>query len=494
MHATLGNEGPICVGRYDLFDVLATGGMATVHLGRLKGAVGFSRMVAVKRLHSHLVKDHQFVAMFVDEARLAARIRHPNVVPIIDVVQTDHELFLVMDYVQGASLARAASLGRKNGVAIPLPVATSIVADVLRGLHAAHEARDDRGEPLNIVHRDVSPQNIMVGADGAARILDFGIAKARGRLQNTEEGVLKGKLAYMAPEQLGGAEVGREADLYAVGVILWELLAGRRLHAAPTEMQVLASVLQGVNDPPSKHRPDIPVELDRLVMKALASEPSARFATARAFAYALEEVMPIASAAHIAQWLEQVADEVLQTSAVMLASVDSRPRSFPDTPFGSKPGDTIQTEQALVSAASLSSRGPVALRNGAALLVAALLTAVITVAAMERNRWEAGHASASTTSSAPPAQQPATVVTASSEPAPPVPTTSARHESPAVSAAAVGVQPSRMVRRTHPAVPAPTATAAPAASKAQPSRNKVDCDPPYTIDNRGIQRLKPQCL
>src|SRR5271154_2384991 len=205
------------IGRYLLFGEIASGGMATVHFGRLSGPAGFSRTVAIKRLHPNLAKDPEFVAMFLDEARLAARIRHPNVIPTLDVVATEGEIFLVMDYVQGESLSRLIRAAVARGERIPPDMVAALMVGVLHGLHAAHEAKSDHGEPLGIVHRDVSPHNILVGTDGAARVLDFGVAKAIGRSQNTREGQIKGKLAYMAPEQVRGS-VSRRTDVYAASV------------------------------------------------------------------------------------------------------------------------------------------------------------------------------------------------------------------------------------------------------------------------------------
>src|ERR1700722_19538002 len=225
--------------------------MATVHLGRLLGHVGFARTVAIKRLHPKFAQDPDFVSMFLDEARLAARIRHPNVVPTIDVVATSGELFLVMEYVQGESLARLVRISRDKDTLISPNVVTTIMAAVLQGLHAAHEARDERGDPLGIVHRDVSPQNILVGTDGMARVLDFGVAKAAGRIQTTRDGQLKGKLGYMAPEQIQGREVDRRTDVYAAGVVLWEVLTRQRLFFADNEAMVMRAVLERVVERPS---------------------------------------------------------------------------------------------------------------------------------------------------------------------------------------------------------------------------------------------------
>src|ERR1700709_2034653 len=186
------------VGRYALYGAIAAGGMATVHLGRLLGPVGFSRTVAIKRLHAQFASDPEFVSMFLDEARLAARIRHPHVVPTLDVVALSGELFLVMDYVHGVSLSKLLREVNMKHIPMPIDIVASVLVGALRGLHAAQSAVSERGLPLGIVHRDVSPQNVIVGSDGLARVLDFGVAKASWRIQTTRDGQVKGKLSYMA--------------------------------------------------------------------------------------------------------------------------------------------------------------------------------------------------------------------------------------------------------------------------------------------------------
>src|SRR5689334_13290462 len=183
---------PIRIDRYELYDVIAAGGMATVHVGRLVGPAGFGRTVAIKRLHPHLARETDFVAMLTDEARVTGRIGHPNIVPTLDVVASGGEFFLVMEYVPGLTLAALMANAALDGERVPVPIACAVMAGVLRGLDAAHEARDENGRPLEVVHRDVSPQNILVGADGVARLLDFGDAKAVGRLHTTPEGQPKG--------------------------------------------------------------------------------------------------------------------------------------------------------------------------------------------------------------------------------------------------------------------------------------------------------------
>ena len=227
--------------------------------------------------------------MFLDEARLAARIRHPNVVPTLDVVSMSGELFLVMDYVHGEPFSGLLRAARRGEAPVPVDVAAAVVAQALHGLHAAHEAHSDLGEPLGIVHRDVSPQNVIVGIDGNARVLDFGVAKALGRVQTTREGQLKGKLGYLSPEQILGHPVTRASDVFSASVVLWEALAGRRLFAADSEGGVLHRILEGKVEPPSRHAPALAPALDAVVMRGLSVEPADRFDTALAMAEALEQ-------------------------------------------------------------------------------------------------------------------------------------------------------------------------------------------------------------
>jgi len=310
------------IGRYSIYGEIASGGMATVHYGRLVGPVGFSRTVAIKRLHAQYAKDPEFVAMFLDEARLAARIQHPNVVPTLDVVSTDGELFLVMEYVQGETLARLNRVVRDGGTHMPSRIALTIIVQVLHGLHAAHEAKDERGAPLGIVHRDISPQNVLVGVDGVARVLDFGVAKAAVRLQTTREGQLKGKLAYMAPEQIGG-QVDRLTDIYAAGALLWESLTGKRLYEAVNEGQLLQKVLRGKFDRPSAHVSNLSPVLDEITVRALELDPRKRFATAREMALALERTGELAMSSEVGDWVENTARPELSRRAERLAEIES---------------------------------------------------------------------------------------------------------------------------------------------------------------------------
>jgi eukaryotic-like serine/threonine-protein kinase len=316
------------IGRYSVFDEIASGGMATVYLGRLIGSGGFVRTVAIKSLHAHLAKDPEFVAMFLDEARLAARIRHPNVVPTLDVVASKGEVFLVMEYVQGETLSRLARLQRSHGQLVPLPIVLRIMSDVLHGLHAAHEAHDDSGLHLDIVHRDVSPQNVLVGVDGVARVLDFGVAKATGRSQTTRDGAIKGKLSYMAPEQLMSKGVTRQTDVYAASVVLWELLTGRRLFTGDSEADVIGKLMHREIPPPSQLVPQLPPALDAVVMRGLADSLDKRFATARDMCAELARC-GIAEAPTLAvgEWVQSLATDTLADRSAKIAAIASLPAS-----------------------------------------------------------------------------------------------------------------------------------------------------------------------
>ncbi len=315
-------EPEIVGGRYAVYDEIASGGMASVHFGCQLGAASFSRAVAIKRLHAHLAREHEFVAMFLDEARVASRIRHLNVVPTLDVVVTEGELFLVMEYVHGEPLSRLLAELRAHREAMSVRVACAIVVAMLQGLQAAHEATNERGESLGIVHRDVSPQNVIVGLDGVARMADFGVAMATGRLQTTKTGQLKGKYGYMAPEQVRGGTVTRAADIYSAAVVMWEALTGMRLFAAANDVQMVSQILSAHIEPPSRHARGVTRDLDSIVMCALERDPSRRFETARDMARAIEATVPIATASEVGEWVEALAGAALSERAKKLARIE----------------------------------------------------------------------------------------------------------------------------------------------------------------------------
>lgn len=493
------------VGRYLLCDEIASGGMAAVHLGRLMGTAGFARTVAIKRLHPQFARDPDFVSMFLDEARLVARIRHPNVVPTVDVVAEDGELVLVMEYVHGESVSRLL----RGGPPPPIPVTVAIMADALHGLHAAHVATSETGEPLSIVHRDVSPQNIVVGAEGVARILDFGVAKASQRIQTTQDGSVKGKFAYMAPEQLRRLPLDARTDVFAAGVVLWELLVGKRLFAGNDPAALVESVLYADIPSPSTVVPAVSASLDRVVAKALARHPEDRFTSAEEMAMALEEACAPARQHEVGRWVRERAAPELNRKAASVREVETsdgqardggamatreavaswiREPRIRDTRSASvAPADVLVTETG-ISAALPALEEPSRRRRGGSVVLTASLVASFAVGAALLAAPPSKHfgehplkvAANQTPSEVPgPARiEPRADETPVAPPTPePAPTVTTKPTSPIPPAAA------RNVPRT-PSAPKPLPAASPAKS----------CDPPHYVDAQGVKHFKPECL
>ena len=283
------------LGGYRILARLRAGAMGVLYLARRSGTSGFSRPVAIKVIHDHLAANKRFCRMFIDEAKLSARIDDPNVVRVEEFGQADGRYYLVMEYVHGASLAQTIAVLRKRG-RIPIEHAVAIAMQIAGGLHGAHEATDEDGAPLGIVHRDVSPHNVIVSFKGYVRVIDFGIAKAKQVGGQTKTGSLRGKLAYMPPEQARSARtVDRRADLYGVGLILWEMLTFRRVFDADTDIAILNQIRSPEIVPPSKLAPAVPKALDDIVMRALANEPDDRPATGADLERALAEAVPHAA-------------------------------------------------------------------------------------------------------------------------------------------------------------------------------------------------------
>lgn len=327
------------LGRYLLGDQIAAGGMASVHLGRLLGAAGFSRTVAVKKLHAHLARNPQFVQRFIDEARIASRIRHANVVQTLDIVSDEGELLLVLDYVHGESFAKLRRLSLEKGISVPPNVAAAIIVGVLRGLHAAHEAKSANGAPLGCVHRDVSPQNILVGADGVSRVLDFGIAKAAGRLAESLTRNVKGKLAYMSPQQVAGDDLDRRADIFATGVVLWEALAGERLFRGDDAASTIDAVYHREAPALSERGLGIPPAVDAVLAQSLSKSLEHRFESADAMARALEIAIPPAHEREVAEWVERIGRDAVAERASKVSIFERADLQIEARPPSAKPID-----------------------------------------------------------------------------------------------------------------------------------------------------------
>ena len=276
------------LGRYEILTQLACGGMASVYIARAHGVAGFERLVAIKVLHPHLAYEQEFISMFLDEARLAARIRHTNVVATLDISDSPGDgYFLVMEYIEGDHLGALLSRSAKRGERLPRPFVCRAMLDALQGLGAAHRLSDEHGRPLKLVHRDVSPHNILIGTDGIARLSDFGVAKADVRMASTGAGQFKGKLSYMAPEQASSKQTDQRSDLFSAGVILWESLTGRRLFKGESNAATLNKLLNGAVAKPSSIWADLE-QYDDVVIKALSRNPDERFQCADDFAEELE--------------------------------------------------------------------------------------------------------------------------------------------------------------------------------------------------------------
>jgi eukaryotic-like serine/threonine-protein kinase len=471
---------PRAVGRYVLHGELASGGMATVHYGRLAGPVGFSRTVAIKRLHPQYAKDPEFVSMFLDEARLCGRIRHPNVVPTLDVVKSDGEIFIVMEYVAGEALSKLLKAAWARGARMPPRIAATIMSSVLHGLNAAHQTKDEHGRELGIVHRDVSPQNILVGADGTARVLDFGVAKAAGRLQTTRDGQVKGKIAYMPPEQLAGAPVNLQVDIYAAAVVLWEALAGRRLFDGETEAVVLARAIEGRVDPPSLHNPELDANADAVLMRGLSRDPTRRYGSAREMAIAIEQAIGLASPSAVGEWVETIAAQELAHRAERVAAIEAAAFDMAPPRIGraDRPGGTAGEPPSQVSSISVS-RPAMSVRTPAK--SSGLKTFVKVAAALAMVGAVLGGLAMRQVLGPPRHAEPNAILRVARPLERRGPETAAKLRNPHATGPAAGNTP-----------PTPAPRAVPAAAPAKPAANP--CEPPYTIDEAGRKKYKLECL
>jgi serine/threonine-protein kinase len=418
----------------------------------LYGPAGFAPLVALKTLKAPFKYEAELVTMLKDEARVAASVRHPNVAAVIDVVEEGSDLVLVMEYVHGESLR---GLVRENAGPFPPPIAAAIVCGVLAGLHAAHEACGDGKEPLAIIHRDISPHNVIVGVDGLARVVDFGIAKARGRAQaTTQAGTVKGKLSYMPPEQIHGEKMTRQVDVWATGVLFWELLTGKRLFSGADEIAIASQVLLDEILPPSQVAPGVPTALDAIVLRALTREPSRRFATAREMELAIQRSIAIASPPAVGEWVAHCAQDVLETRTRLIESLS---------------GAAVLDDPAHDTQSPPPMRR--SFRIGALVALATSLVAIGGTAAVISR----GHARA-----APAASAPSAAAEPSAE-APPPPSSASAAE-PAAAASVPEVSARKLL------------PAASSGARRTPKTSRPDCDPPYSLNARGEKIYKRECF
>jgi len=535
----------IVIGRYLLHRQIARGGMATIHIARLVGDEGFTRIVAAKRLHAEFAEDQDFVSMFLDEARVASKIHHRNVVPVLDVVTTGEEVVLVQEYVHGAPLHWLLRTAHEAKVHVPLNVAVAVACGVLAGLQAAHETTDEMGAPLNVVHRDVSPQNIMIATDGTPRLLDFGIAKATMAAHITREGVFKGKLAYSAPEQIRG-QSSQQSDVYSLAVVLWELIVGHRLHhTAQSEAELIHEIMHGslpaITEALAEEKEWLGPNrwrqlevLDPIIRRGLAVDRNERWKTAADMEAALSSAVTPATPTAVAQWLKQLGKDFLALRDRVISAEEQSWRKSADAipsvtglrRISTDPGPSSHT-----SVNTVTERPPTLIRGKMKLWVGAGATAFIAVLAlivwlahspdieppppprattpdsitMPASPAPSPARTAPTVTAPPPAATPtptatATVPTpapAAPTPAPsPPPTHTVTHSAPAHPASS-----NRVVHTvSHPSTPpvakekdkepTPALATSPTAGSAAPAN---DCNPPYYFEGKK-KIFKPACI
>lgn len=472
-------------GEYRVYDPIGVGGMASVHLARFLGTGGFARTVAVKRPLPALQASPEFRRMALREAMLAARVHHPHVVATLDVVDVDAELWIVMEYVAGEPLSALLEQARRRRERVPLPVVSTLVGAALRGLEAVHGARDERGHPLGLIHRDVSPQNILVGIDGLARLADFGLARATSSAALSDPAEFKGKLTYASPEQVELRGLTPATDIYSIGVVAWELFTGQRLYRDLTTPELVARLLAGRIPPPSQVVPGLPERVDALVMRALSRDPAERHPSALVMATELEDAVRSASPEDVAGWLRGLASESIErrTRLVIAAESDTAPS---------------QRSGALALAGNAPRSGAARARDSRARFTSLLWAAswkimalgVGTSAAWWFGDWAlpraetpgvAARSSRLASSELPPAPaRPPQRDGAADALAAPAPASAPLVLRPALEAAGAGSR-------------APLERARAPALRAKRRAPAPDCTPPFSLDAQGVRHMKAGC-
>jgi serine/threonine-protein kinase len=469
-----------------------------VYLAVAGGPSGFHKLVVLKVLRKCFSDDPDFRAMFLGEARLAARLQHPNIVQTNEVVEVDGVPTLVMEYLDGQPLSQVIVRGKQGG--FPLAMQLRVLIDALAGLHRAHELTDFDGTPLSVVHRDVSPHNLFVTVEGQAKVLDFGIAKLERSMVETEVGTIKGKLRYMAPEQIAGAKLDRRADIYAAGVVLWESVVGERMWRNCAEEDIRARVRAGDVPMPASVRADVLPSLDRICRKALALRPDDRYATAQDLADDVEHaLLELGNGVGVTQ------RDIGATVARLFADVRATTKAAIERQLGraSMTGIPILTEPGRTPSAgtpapvTLAAASPAVApkRRRRVLLGVAGVAAIgaFALIGLQTGVLSRSHAGDEPIAAQAPALQPPPA------PAPPGPPEAAPR--PTAAPAELGVRPARdgKPRAARPAArrappPAAADSAAVPASASAPAAPAADCTPPFFIDADGIKRFRPECM
>ncbi|WNG42037.1 serine/threonine protein kinase [Archangium minus] len=334
---------PVPFGQYQLVDRLAVGGMAEVFLAHHSGPDGFDKPVVIKRIRPHLSRQPAFVRMFLNEARLAAQLNHPNIVQIHDLGKVGDSYYIGMEYLFGRDMRRVVPKAESLGIPFPMVYALKIASSVCEGLYYAHQKVDLYGAPLNIVHRDVTPENIFVCFDGSVKVLDFGIAKAANRVEHTRAGELRGKLSYLSPEQCLGKPLDHRSDLFSLGAVLYEWLTGFKLFTGESDVAVMRSIVEGKVYAPSYFRADIPEQVEAILMKALERDRDKRYPTAWHFQQDLDRFLNAyeftPTHLHLSNFLKQLFLDELEEEQQRL-----RPQSTSPTP-----ASTTETEMESVA-------------------------------------------------------------------------------------------------------------------------------------------------
>jgi eukaryotic-like serine/threonine-protein kinase len=326
-------------GKYTLVDRIAVGGMAEIFLARQAGLEGFEKTIVIKRIRPHLSKQASFVKMFLNEAKLAAQLNHPNIVQIYDLGKIGESYFIAMEYIFGRDMRRIIPKADSLGIPFPMVYALKIASSVCEGLYYAHQKVDLYGNPLNIVHRDVTPENIFVSFDGTVKVLDFGIAKAANQIEQTRAGEIKGKLSYMSPEQCMGKLLDCRSDIFSLGVVLYEWLTGFKLFTGDSEVAILKSITEGKIYAPSYFKADIPEAVEAILMKALEKDRDQRYQTAWEMQYDLDQFLSqyefTPSNIHLSNFLKQLFNDELEEEKKRVGRTN--------TPAG--PDEIVEQEQ-----------------------------------------------------------------------------------------------------------------------------------------------------